>query len=205
MSYADHFAPAVLLLACLSSFGWGMRKFFVQPVGMTAGMKLITALGFLFGFTHFAAILAVSPAAGYSLPGDVLYVCSIALFWWAIRTNSKRQLSAAFSPDIPSHLVHQGPYRFVRHPFYCSYLLCWLAGCVATGEAWLLVTFIVMLVVYVAAAKQEEQKFTRSPLAEAYREYRASTGMLFPNLTKVLRTNKKPVWKTRLETSERAS
>lgn len=205
MNYANQLASAVLLFVCLGSFAWGMKKFFVQPAGMTLGMKLIAALGVIFGLTHLVAILAVSPIVEQSVAADAFYLCSAALFWWAIRSNTKRQLSAAFSPDVPCHLVQQGPYRFIRHPFYCSYLLFWLAGYLATGKAWLFATFAVMLAVYLVAAKQEERKFMRSPLSQAYRQYRSCTGMFLPNVLKVFRTGKPTGWNTRLETPERAS
>ena len=47
-----------------------------------------------------------------------------------------------------------------------------------------------MLVIYVLAAAEEEKKFTRSPLAEAYQQYRARTGLLFPNPLKWYSTEK---------------
>jgi protein-S-isoprenylcysteine O-methyltransferase Ste14 len=173
---------AALVLACLASFGWAMRKFFVQPAGLTPGMKLIKVCGVGFGLLQLAAILA-TPGTTYArgIIGATLYLSSLGLFWWAIYSSLHQPLSAAFSPDLPAHLVAHGPYRLIRHPLYCSYLMCWLAGWVTTGRLWLAPTVAVMLVVYVLAAAEEEKKFTRSPLAEAYRQYRARTGLFFPN------------------------
>ena len=37
--------------------------------------------------------------------------------------------------DTPASLNQSGPYRFVRHPFYTSYSLTWLAAAVATASA----------------------------------------------------------------------
>src|SRR5205807_8586540 len=102
-------------------------------------------------------------------------LCALALSSWAIRTGSPRALSAAFSPDTPQHLFDGGPYRFIRHPFYCSYLLTWTAGIVATAWLWLLPSLAVMLVIYLRAAVVEEEKFARSPLAGAYERYRSHT------------------------------
>jgi protein-S-isoprenylcysteine O-methyltransferase Ste14 len=45
----------------------------------------------------------------------------------------------------------------------------------------------VMLAIYVRAARMEEQKFARSPLAAAYERYRSQTGMLLPNPAKLFR------------------
>ena len=42
-----------------------------------------------------------------------------------------------------------------------------------------------MLGIYLVAASREENKFMRSPLREAYQQYRANTGLFFPNLLKL--------------------
>jgi len=118
-----------LLTGCLASFGWAMRRFFVQPAGLTIGMQVIKACGVAFGILHLTAIVVTSGIhAVRGVSGTVLYPCALALFWWAIQVSLRKPLSAAFSPDLPRHLVAQGPYRMIRHPLYCSYLLCWVAG-----------------------------------------------------------------------------
>jgi protein-S-isoprenylcysteine O-methyltransferase Ste14 len=187
---------ASLLLACLASFGWAMQKFFVQPAGLTLGMRTIKACGIVFAILHLAAIVATPGIArGQGAGGAVLYLAALALFWWAINTSLRHPLSAVFSPDLPTHLVANGPYRMIRHPLYCSYLMCWLAGWVATGRMWLAPTVVVMLVIYVIAAAEEEKKFMRSSLAEPYQRYRARTGLLFPNPFK-LHSSGKRSWET---------
>lgn len=176
-----------LLLICLASFTWGMRKFFLRPAGMTPGMKVVNVLGASCAVLHVVAILTTgSIDLNRTLGGAAIYLSALALFWWAIRTNAKAPLSAIFSPDHPAHLVDSGPYRFIRHPLYCSYLLVWLAGCVATARLWLLLPLVVMLALYVVAARAEENKFRASPFAAAYQRYRDRTGQLVPNPVKML-------------------
>src|SRR5579872_5802170 len=112
---------AALLVICLGSFRWGMIKFFSQPAGSTTGMKVISLCGAGFALLHLAAILlspGILPAWG--MAAALMYLCALGLFWWAISANTPRPLSAAFSPDSPEHLVDRGPYRLMRHPFYCS-------------------------------------------------------------------------------------
>ena len=180
-------ASALLLLVCLASFAWGMRNFFIQPAGSTAGMKIISASGVVFAALHFVAIfLGNNITAERGCVGALLYLWSLGLFWWAIRTNSAARLSAAFSPDVPVHLVEDGPYRFIRHPFYCSYVLAWSAGTIATAQWWLVPTVAVMVIIYWKAATIEEEKFSRSSLAAEYQRYRARTARLLPNPMKLL-------------------
>jgi protein-S-isoprenylcysteine O-methyltransferase Ste14 len=175
---------AVLLLALLASFGWAMRSFFSKPAGDNASMRVVRICGSAFAILHLFAILITPVAAPQALAGACFYFGAFGLFWWAIRTNLRQPLSAVFSPDSPNHLVQDGPYRWIRHPFYCSYMLTWLAGVVATGRLWLLPTVAVMLVLYLKAARIEEDKFGSSPLALAYERYRARTGLFFPNPAK---------------------
>ena len=178
---------ASLLCVCLASFAWGMRKFFVKPAGETAGMKAIQICGSLSAALHLVAIVF---ARGISIERNALaaglYIAALGLFWWAVRCASKSRLSAAFSPDAPVRLVEEGPYRFIRHPFYSSYLLAWFAAPVATAQIWLLPAVALMLAIYLKAAAQEEKKFSLSPLAGAYGEYRSRTGSFIPNPLKLL-------------------
>lgn len=163
-----------------------MRAFFVQPVGYTLGMRVITACGALFGILHLVAILASNIIPAQSFASSAIYLMALALYWWAISANRRLPLSAAFSPDLPKHLNESGPYRFIRHPFYCSYLLTWIGGVVASGQLWLLVTVAIMLIIYIRAANEEEEKFSKSPLASEYNSYRSRTGQLMPNPFKLL-------------------
>lgn len=177
------------LIGSLASFQWGMRKFFTQPAGDNAGLKLIRVCGSAFALLHLAAIAATPHVAAWqALGGAGLYLAGMGLFWWAIRVNRNQPLSAAFSPDHPSHLVQQGPYRVVRHPLYCSYLLVWIAGIVATGRLWLIPTALAMGIIYARAAGMEEDKFAGSSLSVAYQRYRSRTGMFLPNPFKALRS-----------------
>jgi len=169
-----------------------MNNFFFQPAGDVPGMKAIRYSSASFAVLHLVAILvapAVPPAQVLVAGG--LYLLALGLFWWAIRTNWARHLSAAFSPDAPEHVVTTGPYRFVRHPFYSSYLLTWAAGVFAAGSLWLLPTVFVMFFLYQKAARAEELKFSRSPLASLYRRYRETTGCFFPNAFKLIAAMRK--------------
>ncbi|HLG99467.1 MAG TPA: isoprenylcysteine carboxylmethyltransferase family protein [Bryobacteraceae bacterium] len=177
---------AALFLGSLGSFSWAMRKFFTRPSGTTSGMKVIAGCGVLFAILHLMALAFSSISYARGLTGAVLYSASLALFWWAILMHLGRPLSASFSPDRPVHLVQSGPYRFIRHPLYTSYLLTWAAAPIATGRWYLLGTVAAMAAIYVAAATAEEKKFLDTPLADAYLQYRSRTGLFFPNVVKAI-------------------
>jgi protein-S-isoprenylcysteine O-methyltransferase Ste14 len=186
MSTTAQWPIIVLFLACLGSFAWGMECFFVRPAGVNRGMRLISLLGAVFAAVHMATLFLEPVNAARAAVAAPMYVCALGLFWWAITVNRRVPLSAAFSKDPPIRLVQQGPYRLMRHPFYCSYLLTWTAGFVATGAWWLLATVFIMLAIYINAARAEERKFKSSDLAAHYETYRARTGRFLPNPLKFL-------------------
>ncbi|WP_293371234.1 isoprenylcysteine carboxylmethyltransferase family protein [Nevskia sp.] len=171
------------LATCLLSFNWGMYRFFTVPSSSNTGIDTIKLVGTCFGLGSLIAIplLGVASALTGSL-ALLLGAMSLSLFWWAIRTNRRRPLSFAFSDDLPEHLVCDGPYRCIRHPFYTAYLLGWLITPVATRELLMLVPFAVMTVIYIAAARVEERKFEATRLGEAYARYRGVAGMFWPRV-----------------------
>ena len=171
----------ILLLACLISFAWAMRAFFVQPAGTTKGMRLTGTCGTISAVLHLVAIpMTKTIPMNRAVIAGVLYIAALALFWWAISANRKMPLSAIFSPDLPVHIVVHGPYRYIRHPLYTSYLTVWLAGWIATFAWWLLPTIAVMAAVYIRASSAEEAKFSQSGMADSYAGYRARTGRFLP-------------------------
>lgn len=185
---ATGFAPGLAeglvlasLAACLLSFYWGMYRFFVVPDRGNARIGAVKWIGTGFGLASLAAIagLGVASAAACAL-ALLTGLASLLLFWWAIRTNRRQPLSFAFAGDLPRHLVREGPYRRIRHPFYAAYLLGWLVTPIATGELLTLIPFTVMSLAYTAAARGEERQFDATPLRAEYARYRREAGLFWP-------------------------
>lgn len=176
-------ATTVLAISCFASFYWALKFFFAQKAPTETGMRLINLMGPVFTLVHIAMLSFHSSQSPRLLgTGFALYLLSLILFWWTIRTNRKRPLTLAFSEDKPEHLVKEGPYAWVRHPFYTSYTIAWIAGVIATAYPLLIVTVIAMLAIYVRAAHLEEGKFATTPLAAEYEAYTRRTGRFFPRI-----------------------
>lgn len=126
------------------------------------------------------AIAAAPVPRGRALAAIAALAAASALFLWAAWTNRARKLALAFSDATPEHVQTSGPYRFVRHPFYASYLLAFAGGALAAGTPWLLPAVAAGAVTYWRAARGEEEAFRRTPLADAYRLYAARVGMFVP-------------------------
>jgi protein-S-isoprenylcysteine O-methyltransferase Ste14 len=110
-----------------------------------------------------------------------LYGISLVLFWRAVRVT-RGKLAACGQGCVSPEVVTSGPYRYIRHPFYASYNLAWLAGFVATGWWPLAIVTIVMAALYERFAREEESGLSASALGGQYGEYRRRAGKYLPRL-----------------------
>jgi len=177
-------------VVCFASFAWSIRRLFLQPLGMLLRMKILSVLGFVFFLVQVWAIVQAQPnASASSMAGLLLYLLTLFLFWSAVPYARRASLSIAFTPSEPVTLMIEGPYRYVRHPFYLSYITFWTAGLIVSRNMWLLIPLAVMGIFYWSAIRQEEQELSRGSLQNEYRQYKLTTGGLFPRL----RTKKRPI------------
>jgi len=172
-----------LSVICWVSFALAVMWHFARPAESSWLMTGVATLGTLFGVLQVAAIVwAPAPLVASWIVAVLLYGSALALFAWALRTTRGHRFPLAFTPSRPMMVLAEGPYRWMRHPFYASYLLYWIAGVCAT-EAWgVVASVLVMGTLYWRAAVQEETEFLQGQQAEAYRVYITRTGRFFPKL-----------------------
>lgn len=176
-------ANLIAFVCCFASFIWAMNHHFRTIARFPIRARAIQVVGGLFTLWHLVALLQARSSQGTAeVMALLLYCASLALFWICVRVNRSKPLSVAFSLDRPSHLMKHGPYRYVRHPFYVSYSLAWIAGIVALAQPWLLLSLLVMGAIYYYAAAMEERKFASGELATVYENYRRHTRMFIPRL-----------------------
>ncbi len=183
-----HIVNAALLVGGVipfATFSWAVRGHF-RPHGETpTGMKWTSAVSLAFFAWFVWRLFGPSIAAAWPV-ALALFIGSMMVFGWAVRSTQKDRPTLAFTEDAPSFLLHDGPYRYVRHPFYLSYLMFWLGTALATTGVWPWLVPLLMLAIYAHAAKREEQKFARSDLAAAYRAYCVKAGMFLPRPSSLL-------------------
>lgn len=138
------------------------------------------AAGIFFSIAQIALILRERPASWRMASALDLYVVALCFFWWSVPQAARARLHIAFTNVTPGTLLVDGPYAYVRHPLYASYLLYWIAGAFISG--WLWASVFVMGCFYFTAMRQEEESFRISPLAASYEAYKRKTGALFPVL-----------------------
>jgi protein-S-isoprenylcysteine O-methyltransferase Ste14 len=164
---------------CFAAFSWGVKGHFRRTGRIPAGTVLISVLT-VAGFGWFVAHILATPLSAAWLAALLLFAGALALFFWTVKATRQTPPTLAFDTDAPAFLLRHGPYRYVRHPFYVSYLLFWIGTAIAfTGLLpWLAPA--VMLAVYRIAAGREEQKFAASNFRAAYAAYRKQAGMFLP-------------------------
>lgn len=170
---------AVLSMACFGSFAWAVKGHFRSRGPVPNGMRIISIVS-LASMAWFLERLLVDHLASYWLLAAAMTIVAFGLFWWTVRATNRRRLTLAFDDDQPTFLHRQGPYRWVRHPFYASYILFWLASSLATPSLLPWIVPVCFMAIYVVAAMKEESKFEASFLGQEYAWYRSEVGMLLP-------------------------
>jgi protein-S-isoprenylcysteine O-methyltransferase Ste14 len=173
------FAAAVLTLA---AFGGAMKYFRHADRASSLKRWLVVSI-YVCALTQLVTLWLSRPLAEASVwAGVSLYLLAHVLFWWSLLVHGAKRPAFAFAAVPPASLTQSGPYRLIRHPIYTSYVIVWLAGVVAAGQPWLLLTVGWMSWFYFQAARQEEQSFAGSAFADEYQAYRRRTDMFLPRL-----------------------
>lgn len=147
-----------------------------------AGMFLISALS-VAGITVFA-LHAFWLGLHFQVLALPMILVAFALFEWAIRHSRNGVLALAFDTESQSErIIDTGPWRYMRHPFYASYGMFWLATALATQHIASVFAFLSLFSVYVYSAFREEGALTSGPLREEYLAYRKNVGFLLPKLS----------------------
>ena len=114
--------------------------------------------------------------------GFLLQCAGLWLFVITLRASRRGRLRMAFDEGNPRGLVTEGPYQYVRHPFYVSYIIYFAGFAIATWSWIAVLPLGILLVIYVLAARMEEGKFANTPMSAEYQAYRRRTGFFFPKI-----------------------
>jgi protein-S-isoprenylcysteine O-methyltransferase Ste14 len=166
---------------CFGAFAVGAYTLFDRAEGAARGLTAIKIGATVSGIGEVAAMINADDARSARwIAAQGMFAGSLTLFACAGAATRARPLTVAYSDDVPDHLNQRGPYRWIRHPFYASYLLAYAAGLVATANPVLVPVVIVMSTLYTHAACREQRKFLAGPIRTEYESYRRRTGMFAP-------------------------
>lgn len=171
----------IMALAAFGSFAWGLKHHFRIECGMPLRMRYLSACSTAAFLLFLGLVFRSGVDLGAGVAAIALFLASCLLFWWTVRTTRARPPAIAHTDNVPTMIHAEGPYAYVRHPFYLAYSLGWLATAVAGGPIqWAAAVLIVGW--YYRTAREEEEHFATSGLAEEYARYRHKTGLIVPRL-----------------------
>lgn len=184
-----------VLLLCLINFGYIAllpRKFFKQGAKLNAQFWL-TALPLfvspaMLALSFFGVLPPwIAPDNPWAEVGIVISVAlstiSIVLLGMAIGTHRIPIHMFHDEADTKgaSHLVTYGPYRFIRHPIYSSYLLALAAAFFYCPQIGTLAAWVYAIVVLGKTAEGEERRLSQSSeFGDEYVQYMKITGRFLP-------------------------
>jgi protein-S-isoprenylcysteine O-methyltransferase Ste14 len=105
--------------------------------------------------------------------------CSV-LMYWAL-SNLGKNLTDTVVTRKEATLVTEGPYRWVRHPFYVTAALLMASATVLTAN-WLIGISSVIVLGLLAIRTPKEEQMLVERFGQQYRDYMAMTGRFFPRM-----------------------
>jgi protein-S-isoprenylcysteine O-methyltransferase Ste14 len=141
-------------------------------------LLILSRTGWLHPFA--AGLSAFQPVR--ALAAAAMSAASVALL--AATTAAHRVRPALWhqDDDAPAELVTSGPYARIRHPFYSSFLLAFLAAFLALPHAATLACLLYAGAALNLTASREERRLLASAFGDDYRRYLAASGRFLPRL-----------------------
>jgi len=186
----------ILLLINFAAIGLLPRLFFRQDGKFTL-MWFVTAAPYMlapimFSFQYFGLF----PSLAINLPdilsmslgviGIALSALSVGMIFMTVGTH---RIPVALwhqktENDKPAHIVTWGSYKYVRHPFYTSFLLAFIACILITMNVVVMAIAAFTFVILNYTAGKEEKRLSSEPeeIGRTYQSYIQRTGRFFPKL-----------------------
>jgi protein-S-isoprenylcysteine O-methyltransferase Ste14 len=162
---------------------------------MTAGANIFTVpklrdngatLGQISFLSGMVCVLFMGLFYGLRVPlavcGAFLALSSLMLYEWTRRTVIDRNFYIGLSGEVPGVVCDTGPYRYVRHPFYLSYMVAFVAVAVAFPSPIVAVVCVLNIGLFVYMAFDDERVLLASAMAADYNHYKMRVGMLLPRV-----------------------
>ena len=163
-----------------------IQDFFVDSRVNNPRIRALQDLGVGLAVIHFGVLLVRGSAGpGWAIAGIALYAAAATLFLSSVEAARRVPLSRTLVEGLPKSLITTGPFAVIRHPFYLSFSLAWLAAPVASHGPVIMLLSIGAIAVYVIAARREEREL-EDQFGEAYRHYKLGTGYVLPSVVRLV-------------------
>lgn len=154
--------------------------FLFAAVLRLAGLVLwISTFGYLF-FPAYFQWAAMPLPEWLRWTGVVTGVLCSLLMYWTLSSLGKN-LTDTVVTRSGATLVTNGPYRWVRHPFYVTAALLMASVTLLTAN-WLIGISSVAVLALLAIRTPKEEEMLIDRFGQEYRDYMARTGQFFPRI-----------------------
>ena len=176
--------------ACYLAFFWSVAAFFTEKKDQYSSFYLLLKLtSASFWLISLYLIYIKSETSYLAIVGITFNIISFGLFFISANAVKNKGFSTIYGKDIPEKVFKGGPYKYVRNPFYLSYLLCYLGISISLKSIVLGILLVVLYFLYIIAIRFEENKFIYSPEFYDYYQYKKTTGKIFPKLNFFKKSN----------------
>lgn len=150
------------------------------------GLALLLFAGVAVPAGHFLAWLlplpsscvAAAPVLAWALPA-VGYALMLA--GWELNAAAAAVLGKDFDRLVaPSRLVTTGPYAWVQHPIYSSYMLLFVGHCLSLGSPAAAAFLLAACVGYYRVRTRLEEAILFQAFGQEYKRYQMATGRFVP-------------------------
>jgi len=132
------------------------------------------------GFLLLCLVPIIDPSEVMWIPGLTVLCLGIVLHGWS--RFVRKDMASSWAMSSGHRLIRKGPYRWIRHPSYASYMLSFV-GLFLMIPSVATAVLLVGIPGYYLVTFAEESLLV-SQLGDEYREYIAQTGRLFPKFGK---------------------
>lgn len=132
------------------------------------------------GWINLNALVATSMSA--EILAVLLSASSIAFIAYTMGTHRVPLALWHQTNDAPVHLVTWGAYKYVRHPFYVSFILAQIASVLTFAHPLTLLGLLCAVLILNHTAAREERKLSESEFGTEYQSYMKKAGRFTPKL-----------------------
>lgn len=149
---------------------------------LTASPLFLNGIVVFLGQLNYLSASAELPLAASQILSVLLSVLSISMISMTLGTHRIPLALWHQENDAPKQIVTWGTYKYIRHPFYTSFLTAQLASVLYFPHLLTLVGFIASIIVLNQTAEREEKRLSASDYGQEYIEYTKNTGRFIPKI-----------------------
>jgi protein-S-isoprenylcysteine O-methyltransferase Ste14 len=142
-------------------------------ISFMSGMLCVLFMGLFYGLLVPAAVC-----------GAILALGAVMLYEWTRRTVIDAHFYVGLAGEVPPAVCDVGPYQYVRHPFYLSYMVAFVGVAVAFPSLVVASVCALNIGLFVYMAIDDERTLLGSAIAADYQAHRRRVGMFVPRLNR---------------------